>query len=248
MSDSIAIQDAEVKRFRPPESGAPFNAVEDIIYRRRSVRSYLKKQVPEYLVQRILETGRFAPSSGNVQTWKFIVVQDQKIIKNMEDIIVKLFKRIMKFTDYTKSGSKRKEWFAKVLMRVMPNSFHPVPFWGIKTIANGKMGIWHGAPTVILILADMRAPGHPPVDIGIAGQNMVLAAHSFGLGTCWVSFCTTPLNMDRKWKKRMGIKYPYKLVTSIALGYPRGIPDGYIPRETHAADWYSEDGSFKIIY
>ena len=67
-----------------PESGAPFNEVEEVIYRRRSVRVYKKKQVPEYLIQRLLETARFAPSAGNGQTWKFIVIQDPEMIKEME--------------------------------------------------------------------------------------------------------------------------------------------------------------------
>jgi nitroreductase len=117
----------------------------------------------------------------------------------------------------------------------------------MKLIATGRLGVWHNAPTVIVILVDMRAPGKPFLDAGIAGQNMVLAAHSLGLGTCWVSFIA-PLAMMPKWRKRLGIRYPYKLVTSIALGYPRGNPDGHVPRETRATDWYAEGGTFKVVY
>ncbi len=221
--------------------------MEDIIYRRRSVRYYLEKQVPEYLVRRILEAGRFAPSAGNAQTWKFIVVQDKKMIAEMEEDVLKVCRRVKRFADYIEPGSKHKEWRAKMLMRIMPNSFHPIPFTAMKVMGEGRVGVWHDAPTVIVLLADRRSPGDPSVDIGIAGQNMVLTAHSFGLGTCWVSFIT-PLNFYPKWKKRLGIRYPYKLVTSIALGYPRGIPDGYVPRETQAIDWFSEDGTFKVVY
>lgn len=247
MKEATAILEDRGTRLRPPESGAPFNTVEDIIYRRRSVRYYQKRQVPEYLVRRVLEAGRFAPSSGNAQTWKFIVVRDTKLIEEMEQSVAKTIRMAMRFSDYLESGGPGKKIVAKALMRVLPNMFHPIPFAVMKLIADGKFKVWHDAPTVIFLLADTRSPGDPPVDIGIAGQNMVLTAHSFGLGTCWVSFCT-PLNMDRKWKKRMGVRYPYKLVTSITLGYPRGIPDGYVPRETHAIDWYGEDGTSKVIY
>ena len=45
-----------------------------------------------------------------------------------------------------------------------------------------------------------------------------LAAHSMGLGTCWVSFIK-PLKYSPQWRKRLGIRYPYHLVTSIALGW-----------------------------
>lgn len=238
----------EVKpKYPTPEPGAPFNMVEDVIFSRRSVRFYKKKQVPEYLVRRVIEAGRYAPSAGNAQPWKFIVVRDKKMIEEMSEDVIKVTKRVKKFADYLDAGNEHKEWRAKLLMRTMPNMFHPVPFGAMKLMAEGKLGVWHGAPTVIILLVDMRAPGKPLVDVGIAGQNMVLAAHSMGLGTCWVSF-VTPLELYPKWRKKLGIKKPYKLVTSIALGFPVGDPNGYVKRETQAVDWYDEDGTFKVVY
>ena len=55
-----------------------FTETEKVILSRRSVRLYKKEQVPEFMVKRILEAGRFAPSAGNCQPWKFIVLRDQK--------------------------------------------------------------------------------------------------------------------------------------------------------------------------
>lgn len=49
--------------------GMPWNPVERVILERRSVRKYKDKQVPERLVRRILEAGRFAPTAGNSQSW-----------------------------------------------------------------------------------------------------------------------------------------------------------------------------------
>jgi len=235
------------KRTPVPKPGAPFNPVEEVIYRRRSVRLYLRKPVPEYLVRRVLEAGRFAPSAGNAQPWKFIVVQDPTLIDEMTRDVIAVCRKIKKFVDYTQPGAEKKEWRARLLQRLMPNMFHPIPFGAIGLIADGKLGVWHGASTVIILLADMRAPGKPPLDIGIAGQNIVLAAHSMGLGTCWVSFVTV-LESMRKWKKKLGIRYPYKLITSIGVGFPKGVPDGTVQRETQAIDWYGADGGFKIVY
>ena len=247
MAEQVEGVEEEQPKRLPPESGADFNLVEDVIYGRRSVRFYKKKQVPEYLVRRILETGRFAPSAGNGQTWKFIVVRDLKMIEEMTEDILGMMRRIKKFADYIEPGAGSKRWRANMLMRIRPNMFHPIPFGAMKFMGEGKLGVWHGAPTVILLLADVRTPGDPSIDIGITGQNMVLAAHSYGLGTCWVSFAT-PLAMMPKWKKKLGLRYPYKLLTSIALGYPRGVPDGYVNRETQAIDWFDEDGNFKLVY
>ena len=53
----------------------------DLVYERRSVRSYNDKPVPAELVTRAIEAARLAPSAHNSQPWKFIVV-DNAAIKN----------------------------------------------------------------------------------------------------------------------------------------------------------------------
>lgn len=229
------------------EPNAPFHPVESVIFARRSVRLYRQKQVPEALVRRVLEAGRFAPSAGNAQPWKFVVVQDRGMIQEMTGDVVKVCKLVKRIADYTEPGKQGRLWRAQLLQRLFPNLFHPIPLAAMMLIADGKLGVWHGAPTVIVLLVDMRAPGKPFVDAGIAGQNMVLAAHALGLGTCWVSFIEPLSNMPR-WRKKLGIRSPYKLVTSIALGFPKGEPDGDVLRETHAVPWYGEDGAYRVVY
>ncbi len=124
---------------------------------------------------------------------------------------------------------------------------HPTPFGAITLIADGKLDLYHGAPSVILIFKDVRGISNPDLDIGIAGQNMVLAAHSMGLGTCWVSFAKLAFQYTGKWKKHFGITYPYKFATSLSIGWPGGNPDGIVSRQTHQVDWY-ENGDRKKIY
>lgn len=43
---------------------------------RRSIRKYKSKEVPLSLIGEMIDLARFAPSSGNLQNWKFIVVTD----------------------------------------------------------------------------------------------------------------------------------------------------------------------------
>ena len=50
----------------------------EAVQRRRSVRAYLKKDVPRELVMRILEAARLAPSAEAIQPWYFIVLTDQE--------------------------------------------------------------------------------------------------------------------------------------------------------------------------
>lgn len=50
----------------------------DCIKTRRSVRKFLDKPVPWGNISTILDCGRMAPSAGNLQSWKFIVVEDKE--------------------------------------------------------------------------------------------------------------------------------------------------------------------------
>lgn len=224
-----------------------WTSTEEVILRRRSVRSYKKEQVPEYMVKRILEAGRFAPSAGNCQPWKFIVLRDPEIIQGLTDETVRICKLFKSLIDYRVPGKRWRLPIAKFNIRMKPNDLHPVPFGAVTFIADGKLGLFHGAPTVILIFKDVRGVSNPDLDCGIAGQNMVLAAHSMGLGTCWVGFVKLAFQYTRKWKKFFNISYPYKFASSLAVGWPVGEPDGITPRQTHAVDWY-ENGAKQVVY
>ena len=102
---------------------------------------------------------------------------------------------------------------------------------------NGTM--YFNAPAVILILKNTRGISNPDLDAGICCQNMVLAAHSLGLGTCIISLPIEPLNMPLMmgFRKKIGIKSPFLAVTSIAIGYPKGKIDGIVKRDTPPVDW-----------
>jgi nitroreductase len=48
----------------------------DAINRRRSIRKFTDQPVEEAKLNRVLEAGRVAPSAGNRQEWKYVVVRD----------------------------------------------------------------------------------------------------------------------------------------------------------------------------
>ncbi|MBI5844110.1 MAG: nitroreductase family protein [Deltaproteobacteria bacterium] len=226
---------------------AEFTETEKVILSRRSVRQFKKEQVPEFMVKRILEAGRFAPSAGNFQPWKFIVVRDQEIIGGITKTVMDTCRSFTRIVDYRAGGSPFIRSMAKFLTWLKPNELHPMPFSALPLVAAGKLSLFHGAPTVIIILKDVRGVSKPDLDCGIAGQNMVLAAHSMGLGTCWVGFSKLALDRNTQWKKRLGIKYPYRFASSLAIGWPKGNPDGMVPRQLHAIDWH-ENGGIQTVY
>ena len=223
------------------EEGMPWNHVEKVIMERRSIRKFKNDPIPDSLIKRILEAGRFAPSAGNQQPWKFVVIKSPEIIAEMEKDAAMLTKILMFFIDYPSfTGLRRKvsKFFAHaVSFRLFSHELHPAPFVAMSQAAKDKTLYWHNAPVVILILEDQRGVSNPAVDIGVAGQNMVIAAHSLGVGSCWVGFSKL-LTFLPKWKKKFGLRYPYKLRESIAFGRPASKADGEVVREVQLVEWF----------
>ncbi len=231
--------------------GAEWNAVEQVMLRRRSIRKYKRRQVPAHLIRRMLEVGRYAPSQGNCQPWKFVVVRDAAMIQGMEDACVEACKKLSRSFDYTTypSGSVRRaitRVVARLFNRIQPNMLHPVPMAVATLIAQGRFAVFHRAPSVILLLMDRRGIGSPEIDIGICGTNIILAAQSFGLGTCWVGFAKL-LNRNRQWCERLGLEWPYVISEAITVGYPVGAPNRPIARDTHEIAWF-EGGTKEVVY
>lgn len=215
-----------------------WTAVEKVILGRRSIRAFKKEPLPDFMIRRILEAGRFAPSAGNAQPWRFVVVKSPEIVAQMEKDAVRITKVLMWFSDYTRSRVRRTflKPFSKLLIRLFPNELHPVPMGLMQEIARERVPVFHGAPTLILLLEDRRGASSPPTDIGICGQNMVLAAHSLGAGTCWIGMIKL-IMVFKKWKDRFAVRYPYRLKVCLALGYPRFAADGQVPREIQEVQW-----------
>ncbi|MBS4016468.1 MAG: nitroreductase family protein [Candidatus Latescibacteria bacterium] len=55
----------------------------EVIKSRKSIRKYKSDPIPEPVLERILDAGRLAPSAKNIQPWKFIVVKDAQIKKQL---------------------------------------------------------------------------------------------------------------------------------------------------------------------
>ena len=73
-----------------------------VIYERVSSRSFQNKPVPMNVLEEILTAGTMAPTSGNMQPWEFIVIDDSEIKEKMVDHTT--------FGGYFSKGAKSQQW------------------------------------------------------------------------------------------------------------------------------------------
>jgi nitroreductase/NAD-dependent dihydropyrimidine dehydrogenase PreA subunit len=222
---------------------------ERVILTRRSVRLYRQKPVEIEKLRRIVEAGRFAPSAGNNQPWKFVVIRNKPLIDEINDRCKQALRRGTylfmphAYLDKRVPGPAEApyKWWQKLLIpllsRLRTGDVEPRARGGINSATSDPdYHIFFHAPALILLLADRRGIGSVQLDTGICGQNMVLAAHAMGLGTCWVSL-VRGISYYPYYLRRLGVEEPFRIITSIALGYPSGKIDGVVAREPARVNW-----------
>ncbi len=209
--------------------------VEETIYKRRSNRIFSSKPLPDQLVRRVIEAGRFAPSHGNNEPWSFIVINDRAEMDKIAGMIDPFYRYLSRFYFSGKTNP-----VTRALLSL--SSFLLPPLMDQRAMTGGRAilkprDVFLGAPCLVFLLGDKRGVNNMYVDIGICGQNMVLAAHSLGLVTCWMSFAGVAAKMLPWLKRYLGVKWPYVPVTAIVMGYPRVNADSMVKRELPRITW-----------
>ena len=218
------------------DKGGPseYTPVEQAILERRSIRNFKDKPVPDTLIRRVLEAGRFAPTPGNAQQMKFIVVTDQALFDEMDEVIAQeVGKMHFGYID----DEMVKAFEPMVADNPTPPADPRMIIGGLGPIARKEVKASLGAPAAILIAGDVRGIGDPKLPYGICGQNMCLAANSLGIGSCWLGFFGM-LDTNMEIKKKLGLESPYHLMGGVVLGYPKFKQTGMVPRDYRPVTWF----------
>jgi nitroreductase len=179
------------------------------IYTRRSVRNYKNEPVPREMVNKLLEAATMAPSGSNGQPWSFVVIQDTKFLK-----------------DYSERSKA-------LLLNLMKN--RPDPHDYKEVLTNPDFNLFYNAGTLIIIYGDLTK-ATAAIDCCLSAQNLMLAAHDLGLGTCWIGFSTVLFD-SADLKQELKIPATYKAVASIIVGYPEGAPGNFSRNEPQVLAW-----------
>ena len=89
---------------------------------------------------------------------------------------------------------------------------------------NEKFHVFYNSPTVVLVSGDENNK-YASVDCAAAVENMVIAAESLEIGSCWVGFIAYLLNSEegKGFIKELGIPKGFKQIHSVCLGYKKVI-------------------------
>jgi len=217
-----------------------WNATERLVFERRSVRNFKPDPVPDRMIRRVLEAGRFAPSGGNCQPWKFIVITDRALIEEMNTSCKNVLS--MLYNTYL-NDSMVKMLIPMYQQNQQAGLFDPrIIMGGAGSIARDYGKVFLDAPVIILVACDTRAIGGPQISAGICGQNMNIVAQSLGVGFCWIGFSQL-IEMDPPLKEKLGLSDPWAINTAAVLGYPDFKQQGIVPREFRPVTWFREGAS-----
>ena len=196
------------------------------------------------MIERVLEAGRFAPTAGNCVGVKFVVITDRGL---MDELSVATAKFLGTFTKIYNNKTPGMMLLKRLLCMIYPNATDQRPMQAVTGLLSPQSGdepinTFFDAPCAIMVVPHALHISEPDLGMGIICHSMVLAAHSLGLGTCYVGLTTNTLNKDfkskLKFKKRLGLEWPYERPAMfILLGYPAVQTDGAVPREFPQVEW-----------
>jgi nitroreductase len=186
-----------------------------IIKTRRSIRRYKKKDVPDELLEKIIEAGRWSPSGDNGQPWRFIIVRDPETKKALGKIAAEGSGR--RFTAEYFTGRMQERFEGLKDLDKKDKAY--------KKLTSGEVSSFlANAPVIIIVCAKLDV-WDVPYDSAMATQNMVLMAHALGLGSCVVVAPVSDMRDDIKVMKLLKIPHGYKVIAPLAIGYPDESPN-----------------------
>jgi nitroreductase len=175
------------------------NPVIETIKKRRSIRSYESKPVPRDVLCILIDAANDAPSAMNSQPWRFVVVENTDFKRKMVEIV----------------SPKALEAF-KPLKEINPERHEVI----MQRFAGLSDPIYYSAPAIIFVIgSNARAAD----SCNLACENIMLAAESLGLGSCYVKTGALIAD-DPEMRRAFNLNGDECLFGPILVGYAKEIP------------------------
>lgn len=185
------------------------NAVLENIMTRRSIRTYKSEQITKEDLQTILMAGSYAPNGMGLQNWRFTAIQNPAVLKKVNEAI------------------------RQTLLSIpVVKETHPYIVSLIEKAKDVNADFLYHAPTFILV-SNLKDDGNSMPDSALAIGNMMLAAHSLGIGSCWLNQLPglTHTPQVRELLDELGIPKNHIVCGSVVMGYAAGEAKPAAPRK-----------------
>ncbi len=185
---------------------------------RRSCRHFHDRPVAQVLLEDLVKIGITAPSGTNCQPWTFTILPTRKAVVNFAGPIVSFFEKLNATAGKTVLRS-----FLKLIGRGELDAYYQRYYRKVKEAieewhSSGKDQLFHGG-TAALLIGSKPGATCPAEDALLATQNILLAAHSMGLGSCLIGFAVAAMKKDPSIKQAAGIPAEEEIHAVISLGY-----------------------------
>jgi nitroreductase len=188
--------------------------VSDAILKRTSIRRWKPAPVEKEKIEKVLEAGRRAPSWGNTQPWRFIVVQDRakkEEISKTAQPHVGAAPVVIVCCGSTSAFSRKQHREALAQLRDIGVMDWTDDFLDNKVLQSNIFAPYLLGETVMTVKAGEQ--------VMIAVAYMTLEAVNQGLGTCWVGAIA-----PREIHKVMKLPDDIFVHSLLPLGYPGEDP------------------------
>jgi len=188
-----------------PDAAPNTNDLFEIVRTTRSMRRLKPDPVPNELIRKIIEAGTCAPSGGNMQRWRFLVIRDAEIKRTVGAYYKRAWDEQVapRYRSGEPAPGMSRERFLRLLdaAEYLAAHIHEAPVWIVPCLEGGT-------PT--------RTSGS---SIYPAVQNMLLAARALGLGA---TLTTLYLQFEKEAEAAFGLPPGVHSYALLPVGYPIG--------------------------
>ncbi len=186
---------------------------------RRSCRRYRQNPVPLATLEDLVKVGTTAPSGTNSQGWNFGILPSREAVLVLGTLVADYYRGLNRLAANPLLRGLARVVGGDSLGRYYRNYFRSVAEALRQWDEEGTDRLFHGATAVILV-SGRRQASCPAEDCLLATQNILLAAHALGLGSCLIGFAVAAVRRAPALRTTMMIPADEELYSVIALGWP----------------------------
>ncbi|MFC1931394.1 nitroreductase [Chloroflexota bacterium] len=192
----------------------------EVIETRRSFRGFKSTPIPREVMEKILKAAGNSPSYTNTQPWEVAVVCGKKKDELSKIIYDLASAKVPTNPDLPLPAT----WPPEMEERSKEHGARRLKVLGVEredkegreklTLMNYE---FYGAPCAMFLFADRALGSWSIFDMGLFAQNLILAAHAFGVESCLQASVTNYPDAIREF---LGVPKTRQLIIGISIGYP----------------------------